>query len=84
MIDDRPPPGEHEPGCPGGDCMCGRHWTHDVPDGTTVEGLADSLTREAQAVAQLAAGSVWVRRGDDDDGQPWREITAEERRRAGL
>ncbi len=56
------------------------HWALDVPCGTTVEGLADSLAREAEAVAALDAGSVWVRRGDGE----WAEITAEDRRRARL
>lgn len=56
----------------------GRHWVLDMPDGATVEGLAESLTREAEAVAAMAAGSVFVRRGDEG---PWREVTAEQRRR---
>lgn len=54
------------------------HWTMDLPDGATVEGLADSLTREAEAVAALDAGSVFVRRGDDG---PWTEVTAKDRHR---
>jgi len=57
--------------------MCGRHWTHDVEPGTTIEGLADSLCREAEAVAAMAAAPVYVRRGDDG---PWQEITAADRR----
>ena len=79
MIGDRPPPGEHEPGCVGGDCMCGRHWTHDVPAGATIEGLAASLIAEAEAVAAMEPASVYVRRGDDGE---WREITAAMRRGA--
>jgi hypothetical protein len=65
MFPDEPP--EPEP----------PHWTMDLEPGATVEGLADSLTREAEAVAALDAGPVYVRRGDG----PWTEITAEERRR---
>jgi hypothetical protein len=55
-----------------------RHWTLDLPDGATVEGLAASLTAEAEAVAAMAAGSVFVRRGDEG---PWTEITEQDRRR---
>jgi len=54
-----------------------RHWALDLPDGLTVEDLADSLTREAEAVTAMAEASVWVRRGDGE----WREITAADRRR---
>jgi len=55
-----------------------RHWALDLPDGATVEDLAASLTREAEAVAAVDAGSVFIRRGDGE----WIEYTAEDRRRA--
>ena len=55
----------------------GPHWALDLPGGATVEEPADSPCREAGAVAELASSPVWVRRG----GGPWREITAEQRRR---
>ena len=55
-----------------------RHWVLDEP-AATVEELADSLTREAEAVAAMAAGPVFIRRGDDD--APWAEVSAEDRRR---
>jgi hypothetical protein len=54
-----------------------RHWALDLPDGATVEALADSLTREAEAVTAMAEASVYVLRGDGE----WQEITAEDRRR---
>jgi hypothetical protein len=56
-----------------------RHWVLDMPDGLTVEALADSLTAEAEAVTAMAAGSVYIRRGGGDE--PWTEVTAEMRRR---
>jgi hypothetical protein len=55
-----------------------RHWALDLPDGLTVEEVAASLAREAEAVTMVEAGSVWVRRGDEG---PWREVTAAMRRR---
>lgn len=60
----------------------GRHWTMDLEPGATVERLAASLAAEAEAVAAMAAGPVYIRRGGDDE--PWREITAEDRRARGL
>ena len=77
MTDDQLQPDGHEPDCPGGDCDCGRHWALDLEPGATVEDLAGSLIREAEAVAALDASSVWIRRGD---GPPM-EITPEMRRR---
>jgi hypothetical protein len=68
MDDDEPAPEEETP----------RHWVLDMPEGLTVEALAGSLAAEAEAVAAMAAGSVFVRRGDEG---PWREISAEDRRR---
>lgn len=58
-----------------------RSWVLDLEPGATLEELADSLTREAEAVAALDAGPVYVRRGETGE---WREITAEDRRARGL
>ena len=63
-----------------------KHWVLDMPDGTTIEGLADSLIRELEAITTVVAGSVFVCRGEPDElldpskGE-WREITSEEIRR---
>jgi hypothetical protein len=69
---------QDEPLPPEDDPEWRRHWTMSLPDGATVEGLADSLTAEAEAIAAMEAAPVWVRRGDEG---PWTEITAEDRRR---
>jgi hypothetical protein len=43
----------------------------------SLEQVADSLIAELEAINQLEADSVWVRRGETG---PWTEITAAERR----
>jgi hypothetical protein len=58
-----------------------RDWTLDLPDGFGEADLADSLVRELEAITAVVAGSVWVRRGEPEDGEPWREVTSEEIRR---
>jgi hypothetical protein len=58
-----------------------KHWILDMPDGATVEGLADSLIREMEAIHSVEAGSIFIRRGEvDEDGVVF-EVTAEEIRR---
>ena len=53
-----------------------RPWVLDLPEGTTLEQVADSLAREAEAIAALNAAPVFVRRGDGE----WLEVSAEDRR----
>ncbi len=73
---------------PGEDDAHGAHardWRLDLPDGYSEQDLAGSLVRELEAVTVLAATSVWTRRGDPGDGQPWREVTpGEVRERAQI
>lgn len=49
-------------------------WMDDIPASVTIEGLADSLVREAEAINQLVESSVWVRRGEPDEEGEWREV----------
>lgn len=57
-----------------------RHWALDMPDGATVEGLADSLIREAGAIHALEAGPIYVRRGEADGEGEWVDAGDEVRR----
>jgi hypothetical protein len=70
------------------ECLCPdcreQPWWLRMPVGTTVEDVAGSLTREAEAIAALDCASVWTRREPDDPRDEygeWVEITADERRR---
>jgi hypothetical protein len=56
----------------------------DLPVGYSEADLAGSLVRELEAICSVEAGSVWIRRGEVEDDQPWWEITAEEVRRRDL
>jgi hypothetical protein len=70
---------------PPGDDING--WMDDIDASVTIEGLADSLVREVEAIHKLVESPVWVMRGEPGDpsvrGQQWREITAAERRERG-
>lgn len=48
--------------------------------GETVEELADSLIREAEAIHQMEVSSVWVVRGEPDEAGEWLEVTPDVRR----
>jgi hypothetical protein len=73
MTDQVPPPGDDMHG-----------WMDDIDASVTIEGLADSLIREAEAINVLVESPVYVRRGEPGDDGEWLEVTADEiRRRRG-
>jgi hypothetical protein len=45
----------------------GGHWALDLPDGLTIEALADSLIREAEAVLRMRVAAVRVHRVVDPE-----------------